>query len=458
MSALFLLALTLPAARAETRCDGVDGFNAWTASHGGVTDVQLRFDVTGVVPSDYFNTKGGLANLDDSTCAVGAGLALKVYGTAEPANDSHPPGTLKLEFGDGCSTLSDEGETWADPNPSETVFSTGAERCDVEVWLDPATFGYRLSCDTGTWDAVGDNIYGTSVDGISLLSLIDGSTWRMDNATTTWNEVCWEVEDGGGDTGGGDGGSGDGGGDGGTTGGTLELGAVADVTASQYTPDAVYGDVSDLSVEHGDSEVYLRFDLSSVPGRITSAALVLTASSDGSAEGSGGDAWAVSDDTWSEDSLTWNNRPAAGGSALSRVAPVSVGQVCTWDVSAAVSAAEPVSFAILPQATDTNGSHFLSKEASAGSGPRLVVTWTEDGGGGDGGGTGGDGGGGSDGGSTGGDGGDGPGDEGLGEDTGGAAAAGATMGCACAGGGPARAGLVGALLLGLAAGVRRRRG
>ena len=78
-------------------CLTVDEFNTWMATHAAATDVTLRFDATGVNPSDFAGTKGALADLTDLGCAEGGSLGLKVYGTDDPPNTSHPAGTLKQE-------------------------------------------------------------------------------------------------------------------------------------------------------------------------------------------------------------------------------------------------------------------------------------------------------------------------------------------------------------------------
>ncbi len=356
-------------AHAATECMSVDDFNDYMLSHDPSTSVVLNYDATGVNPNDWPGTKGALADLTDSTCAAGGSLALKVYGPDDPPNTSHPTGTLKQEYGYNCGPMPNE-EHWADPNASEVVFVDGSERCDVTIWIDPATFGYILDCDHGYFVGEADNGPAMPVNYITLFSLVDGSTWKMKNATSTWNEVCFETsepveevpdtaEDG-------------------------VVDAIQDVTAAIDPPGAVYSDVRDLCVEAGYSEVYVQFDLSSIEGRVTSAVLELTAGSDSSANGSGTDVYLAASSAWSEDTLTWNTRPGTAGSKLDRAAPVSAGESYTLDVSSAVSAPATYSFALVPDAADTNGSHFVSTEAGA-NGPKLHVTWepTDDGGGDD---------------------------------------------------------------------------
>lgn len=346
---------------AATECMSVSDFNDYMLSHDPTTSVELRYDATGVNPNDWPGTKGALADLTDTTCAAGGSLALKVYGPDDPPNTAHPTGTLKQEYGYNCGPMPNE-EHWADPNASEVVFVDGSERCDVTIWIDPATFGYVLDCDHGYFVGEADNGPAMPVNYITLFSLVDGSTWKMHNARSTWDEVCFETsepveevpdtaEDG-----------------------VVE--AIQDVTTAVDPPGVVYSDVRDLCVEAGYSEVYLQFDLSSVSGRVTSAVLELTAGSDSSANGSGTDVYLAASSAWSEDTLTWNARPGTAGAKLDRAAPISSGETYTLDVSSAVSAPGTYSFVLAPDAADTNGSHFVSTEG--GTGPRLHLTWEPD--------------------------------------------------------------------------------
>lgn len=369
MTLLFALS-----AHAATQCMTVDAFNAWMQTHEASADVTLSYDVTGVNPDDFWGTKGALADLTDTGCAAGGSLALKVYGPDDPPNTAHPAGTLKQEYGYNCGPMPNE-EHWADPNASAEIFVDGTERCDVTIWIDPATFGYRLECDHGTFVGEADNGPAMPVDQITLFALTGGSTWRIDSAVSTWNEVCFEASEPVEDTGGDD-----------EVRDVVE--AIEDVTVATNFPTTVYSDPNDLCVEAGYSEVYLKFDLSAIPGRITSAALEIHADSDGSARGSGAEVWAVGDTSWDEDTLAWNARPGGTGSVLDRAGPISPEEAYTLDVSAAVSAPRVYAFALIPAASDTDGAHFRSVER--GEGPSLRVTWvaedvppedTDDGGG-----------------------------------------------------------------------------
>lgn len=356
-----MLLLLFSAARATT-CVSVDEFNDWAAAHGAVDAVTVSFDVTGVNPADFYETKGALVDLGNAACAEGGSMALKVYGTTAEPNTSHPAGTLKQEYGYVCCEADYCGETWSEPNASEVVFTDGSETCEVMVWTDPDTFGYRLVCSSGTFEGLGTNEQDMPVDTVAILSLQDGYTWRMDNATSTWNEVCFDPGesdpgDPGGDTGGG------------ATSRTVD--AIQDVTVSRSS-GGVYPDAEDLAVEAGDSEVYVSFDLSDVRGTITGATLLIDAHTYDSAHGTGADVYAADGTAWSEDTLTWDTRPGWSGSRLDGAAPIEPSGAYELDVSAAMSAPGVYAFALVPPDGDSDGAHFISTEA--GEGPRLRFT------------------------------------------------------------------------------------
>jgi hypothetical protein len=150
---------------------------------------------------------------------------------------------------------------------------------------------------------------------------------------------------------------------------------LADVTAATWEPTTVYSDVNDLNVE-GDGAnptalVYLRFPATT--GAITNARLRVRASADGSAAGGSGIICAVDDDTWDENTMTWATRPAVSTSCAGTLMSVDPDTELEWDVTALVASGKIVNLAIV--STDTNGAHFLSKEAGGPEqGPRLIVT------------------------------------------------------------------------------------
>ncbi|MFZ5479121.1 MAG: DNRLRE domain-containing protein [Myxococcota bacterium] len=347
--------LLLPAASAATECMSVADFNVWMQTHDATDDVTVQFDATGIDPADFAESKGSIVDLSDVDCADGAGLTLKVYGPYDPPNESHPSGTLKQEYWNACCESDDCGETWADPNASAEIFVDGGERCDVTVWLNPTDFGYRLDCDHGTFEGLGENTMRMPVNHVSLFELTGGG-WEIEAATSTWSEVCFATDEPVDEPG-----------------ETLEVDVAEDVTVSLFYPSSVYPDADDLSVGLDDSEAYVKFDLSDVPGVVTSATLELTAMTESWAAGDGVEVW-VTDAGWSEGTLTWDTRPGGRGAALDRVSPVSDGETYAVDVGDAVGEPGVYAFALLPGAGDENGVHFWSSE-SGGAAPRLVVTY-----------------------------------------------------------------------------------
>jgi MYXO-CTERM domain-containing protein len=148
---------------------------------------------------------------------------------------------------------------------------------------------------------------------------------------------------------------------------------LADVTAASWET-GVFPDANDLNVE-GDGTgplavVYLRFP--ATDGVITNARLRVRASADPSAAGGSGIICPVSDDTWDENTMTWASRPAVGTSCAGTLLSVDPDTELEWDITSLVVSGQIVNLAIV--STDTNGAHYLSKEAGAESAPRLEVT------------------------------------------------------------------------------------
>ncbi|MDY0001337.1 MAG: DNRLRE domain-containing protein [Polyangia bacterium] len=357
--ALALVAMGSSPARADWQCDTVEGFNLEMSAQGSfATSVTVTYTLSGANPADYFNTKACLAQLRDTRCALGADAAIKLYGPADPPNAAHPSGTLKFEYGDACcgQAICDEG--WADPNPSEVIFVDGSEVCQVTVTLDPLEYGYSITCGGATYTALGQNTDSIGVTQVEILRYAlsgGGYTWEMPNATAANAQVCYEAAEGPLQS--------------------VTVPVLEDVTASMGSPDAVYADITDLSVGAGDSEIYLKFQVPAIWGRITAATLSLRAGDYSSAEGDGADLRVVPDSSWSEATLTWNSRPSASGALLGRVGPVSQNQWSSVEVTSALTGAGPLSIALVPAPTDLNSAHFQSKEASAANAPFLRISY-----------------------------------------------------------------------------------
>ncbi len=146
--------------------------------------------------------------------------------------------------------------------------------------------------------------------------------------------------------------------------------------------DTNYGTDTSLLVKYGSSgyerQSYLRFDLSTVSGTVTSATLELKVSQRGGA--STHDVNFVSNDTWIESgggSITWNNKPSSGATLDSDTVP-SVGSWIVYDVNDQVGTElagnGKISFLVLaPTSTSLCGYHSVDY-ATAADRPKLIVT------------------------------------------------------------------------------------
>lgn len=341
-------------------CGTVDDFNAYMTANAEVSnDVTLTFDVVGVNPADFANGKGALAQMRNTQCNGGeADVAIKVYGNSEPLNTAHLPGTLKMEYGNKCCGLATCGENWADPNSSAVIFQDGSEQCKVTMWVKPDSIGYKLECNNGTFDALGENAEGNVVNEITLLNYLlsgGGNTWELSNATATNAQVCYEAT--------------------GTPAQSITVPVLEDVTVAPSDPTNVFADVTDLAVEAADHEAYLKFQVPPINGKVTKAILFLHTRPESYANGSGGEVHAVSSSAWSETTLTFATKPAADAASLGRIGPAEVDQTVSLDLGAAIAGPGAYSFAVISPASDTNGTHFFSKEGSASQAAYLKLSY-----------------------------------------------------------------------------------
>jgi MYXO-CTERM domain-containing protein len=346
-------------AAAGTVCGTVEDFNAaMTAGGTSSTDVMLTFDVVGVHPADFPETKGSLAQMRNTLCASGQDAGIKVYGNSEPLNEAHPPGTLKLEYGNSCCG-GECGENWADPNASAPIFLDGTEQCTVTMWINPTEVGYSLACNVGTFDALGENPEGNAVDRIALLEYIlgdGGTTWELPNATATNDEVCWVETP--------------------STEMSITVTVAEDVTTGPSWPDSVFPDINDLAVEANDNQAYLKFEVPPIEGAVTSVRLSMYTGGP-SSDGDGGEVHVVADNSWSESTLVWNARPAYDAASLGRIGPAAADVLVSLELGPVIdSAGGTYSFAVVSPPTDGNGTHFVSKEASASNAPSLRIDYT----------------------------------------------------------------------------------
>ena len=135
-----------------------------------------------------------------------------------------------------------------------------------------------------------------------------------------------------------------------------------------------------LSGSSSNYETYLKFDLSSVSGGVSSAKLRLYGHLDSTSILNVSQAiFAVSSTTWSETGITWNTRPPSATSPLATVVvPDGVLRFYEWDITSYIQSEKSagrklVSLALKSTATSSPYTIFNSKEASS-NWPQLVVT------------------------------------------------------------------------------------
>ncbi|GHB96028.1 chondroitinase-B domain-containing protein [Cerasicoccus arenae] len=141
-------------------------------------------------------------------------------------------------------------------------------------------------------------------------------------------------------------------------------------------------DMNSLKVEIStvsdyDKRAYLKYNLSSVTGTVTSATFRIKIESMDS--GAKNNLRPVVDDSWGEYSITWSNKPAYGSSMGTITLPGDE-QWMEWDVTSFIAAEAAgdgaASFCILPLSTTTYlNAYYYSAEASSGNRPELVVTY-----------------------------------------------------------------------------------
>jgi MYXO-CTERM domain-containing protein len=345
-------------AAAATVCGTIDEFNAAMAADGTTSsDVTLTYDLVGVKPTDFHNTKGSLGQMRNTQCAAGQDAAIKVYGTSDVFNTSHPPGTLKLEYGNQCCG-GDCGERWADPNASAVIFNDGSEQCQVTMWVKPDSIGYKLECGGTTFDAVGGNPESNVVDQVAVLKYYlggGGTTWELPNATATNVKLCYVT--------------------GTAPVSSMNLGVAEDVTATTDYPTSVFPNDQELEVATGYAEVFLKFVVPATVGTVTAARLFMHTNLDPSANGDGGEVYTVTSHQWSETTLTWDTRPERSANSHGRIGPAAGNEWVSLDLGTAITAPGTYSFAVAAPAAYANGTHFYSKEGSPTNAPYLRLSY-----------------------------------------------------------------------------------
>jgi hypothetical protein len=147
----------------------------------------------------------------------------------------------------------------------------------------------------------------------------------------------------------------------------LAFAAAVDANVRALHPTTNYGSSSTLRVRSGRSRVYLKFNVTGISARPTSAKLRLWVTDPGP---SGGSVYRVST-SWSESTITWRNAPAISGAAIAGYGAVSTGHWVEVDVRAAIGRSGTFAFAISGgsalDAVDYASSETLHK-------PQLVIT------------------------------------------------------------------------------------
>lgn len=155
----------------------------------------------------------------------------------------------------------------------------------------------------------------------------------------------------------------------------VEIPVMEDVTVAQSLPDAVYPDVSDLSVGADDSEFYLKFQVGTLPGRVVGAQIVLRSSAYRSAVGDGASIFRARRSDWSELTLRWRDRPGGVGDRLARINGVAEDTRYAVDLPAGtIPGSGTYAFAVLADPRDANSAHFDARERGGGRGPILRLT------------------------------------------------------------------------------------
>ena len=159
-----------------------------------------------------------------------------------------------------------------------------------------------------------------------------------------------------------------------TAGGTVTVTATADTYTRQDAAATNFGTATRFSAQgdkgHARASL-LRFQTSVPAGQqLTKAEVQLTVDAGTTAEG--GVELFTTDPTWTETGTTWKTQPAARRT-LGRRAPLPVGSVETWDVTAVVPKKGTGSLDLMVSTTDLGWFGFLSREATSGK-PALVLT------------------------------------------------------------------------------------
>jgi len=153
---------------------------------------------------------------------------------------------------------------------------------------------------------------------------------------------------------------------------TTTLTPTADTRVNSSSATTNYGSSTSLGVDNSPIEkTFMKFDLSSVTGTITSAKLRLHVLSGSSANSNSGGTWKLmSNTTWSETGVTYNNQPAIDGATLGTIGAVALNTWYEIDVTGKIPTTGVIS--IGGTSTSSDGARFDSRETSLD--PELVIT------------------------------------------------------------------------------------
>ena len=153
-------------------------------------------------------------------------------------------------------------------------------------------------------------------------------------------------------------------------GGSQTLTPVADAHVKSTSTTSNYGTLTSLRLRNGGTSSdtyrsYLKFDVSGLSGAATSAKLRLFVTDESP---DGGSVSKVGND-WTETGITWANAPAPGATSLGGAGATANGTWAEIDVTSAVTANGPVSFALTT--ASSNSSYYTSREGA--NKPQLVI-------------------------------------------------------------------------------------
>jgi len=150
---------------------------------------------------------------------------------------------------------------------------------------------------------------------------------------------------------------------------------VHDTYVRRSTPTSNFGSATSMrtrKTSSDDLQIYLKFDVQSISGVVSSAKLRLYVTD---ASNSGGSAYTVSNDflgtatPWTQTGMNWNNAPLISGTPLSAAGSAAVGSWIEFPVTAAISGNGTYSFGV--KTTSSDAVYYASKEST--NKPQLVI-------------------------------------------------------------------------------------